>query len=97
MSKNPWPATSGVVTPTARAPSPAAAVAPAPDDVVALGEALSRLERHDPAAAALAKLRYFAGLSRQEAAAAPGLSRGAADRLLALARTWLVRQLSAQD
>jgi RNA polymerase sigma factor (TIGR02999 family) len=64
------------------------------DDLVALDEALSRLERHDPDAAQLVKLRYFAGLAHQEAAAALGISRGAADRLWALARAWLFRQLS---
>ena len=64
------------------------------DDLVALDEALSRLEQHDPDAARLVKLRYFAGLSHQEAAAALGISRGAADRLWALARAWLFRQLS---
>jgi RNA polymerase sigma factor (TIGR02999 family) len=66
------------------------------DDLVALDEALSRLERHDLAAAQLVKLRYFAGLSHQEAAEALGLSRGAADRLWALARAWLFRQLSKE-
>ena len=65
------------------------------DDLEALDEALTRLERHDPAAAGLVKLRYFAGLSHQEAAAALGISRGAADRLWALARAWLLRQLTA--
>jgi RNA polymerase sigma factor (TIGR02999 family) len=64
------------------------------DDVVALDEALGQLERHDPDAARLVKLRYFAGLSHQEAAEALGISRGAADRLWALARAWLFRQLS---
>ena len=64
------------------------------DDLLALDEALSRLERHDPDAARLVKLRYFAGLSHQEAAEALGLSRGAADRLWALGRAWLFRQLS---
>jgi RNA polymerase sigma factor (TIGR02999 family) len=64
------------------------------DDLVALDEALSRLESHDPEAARLVKLRYFAGLSHQEAAEALGISRGAADRLWALARAWLFRQLS---
>jgi RNA polymerase sigma factor (TIGR02999 family) len=64
------------------------------DDLVALDEALSRLERHDPDAARLVKLRYFAGLSHQEAAETLGISRGAADRLWALARAWLFRQLS---
>jgi RNA polymerase sigma factor (TIGR02999 family) len=64
------------------------------DDLVALDEALSRLEHHDPEAARLVKLRYFAGLSHQEAADSLGISRGAADRLWALARAWLFRQLS---
>jgi RNA polymerase sigma factor (TIGR02999 family) len=64
------------------------------DDLVALDEALGRLEGHDPDAARLVKLRYFAGLSHQEAAQALGISRGAADRLWALARAWLFRQLS---
>jgi RNA polymerase sigma factor (TIGR02999 family) len=64
------------------------------DDLVALDEALTRLEGHDPDAARLVKLRYFAGLSHQDAAEAMGVSRGAADRLWALARAWLLRQLS---
>jgi RNA polymerase sigma factor (TIGR02999 family) len=64
------------------------------DDLVALDEALTRLEGHDPDAARLVKLRYFAGLSHQEAADALGVSRGAADRLWLLARAWLLRQLS---
>jgi RNA polymerase sigma factor (TIGR02999 family) len=64
------------------------------DDLVALDEALARLERHDADAARLVKLRYFAGLSHQEAAEALGVSRGAADRLWTLARAWLFRQLS---
>jgi RNA polymerase sigma factor (TIGR02999 family) len=75
---------------------PADLVAPkaGSDDLVALDEALGRLERHDPDAARFVKLRYFAGLSHQETAEALGLSRGAADRLWALARAWLFRQLS---
>jgi RNA polymerase sigma factor (TIGR02999 family) len=64
------------------------------DDLIALDEALSRLERHDPDTARLVKLRYFAGLSHQDAAEAMGISRGAADRLWALGRAWLFRQLS---
>ena len=64
------------------------------DDLVALDEALSRLERHDADAARLVMLRYFAGLSHQDAAEALGISRGAADRLWALGRAWLFRQLS---
>jgi RNA polymerase sigma factor (TIGR02999 family) len=64
------------------------------DDLLALDEALCRLERHDADAAALVKLRYFAGLSHQDAAEALGISRGAADRLWALGRAWLFRQLT---
>jgi RNA polymerase sigma factor (TIGR02999 family) len=63
-------------------------------DLIALDEALSRLEQHDPGAARLVKLRYFAGLSHSEAAETLGISRGAADRLWTLARAWLFRQLS---
>jgi RNA polymerase sigma factor (TIGR02999 family) len=63
-------------------------------EVIALDDALVELERHDPQAAQLVKLRYFAGLSHQEAAAALGVGRRAADRLWALARAWLYQRLS---
>jgi RNA polymerase sigma factor (TIGR02999 family) len=74
--------------------------APAADDgreaeLLALDDALTELERHDAQAARLVKLRYFAGLSHQEAAQALGLSRRAADRLWSLARAWLYQRLSA--
>jgi RNA polymerase sigma factor (TIGR02999 family) len=75
-------------------PADLAAPAPEADDLLALDEALAALESHDVAAARIVKLRYFAGLSHQEAADAMGLSRGAADRLWALARAWLFRRLS---
>ena len=65
-----------------------------PDDLLALDEALARLAGHAPDAARLVMLRYFAGLSHQDAADALGIGRGAADRLWALARAWLFRQLS---
>jgi RNA polymerase sigma factor (TIGR02999 family) len=64
------------------------------DDLVALDEALTRLEGHEPDAARLVKLRYFAGLSHQDAAGALGMSRGMADRLWALGKAWLFRELS---
>jgi hypothetical protein len=51
------------------------------------------LERHDPQAAALVKLRFFAGFEHQEAADMLGLGRRAADRLWLLARTWLFRAM----
>ena len=62
-------------------------------DLVDLDEALGELERHDAQAAGLVKLRYFAGLSHQEAAEALGVGRRAADRLWALARAWLYQRL----
>jgi RNA polymerase sigma factor (TIGR02999 family) len=63
------------------------------DEMLAVHEALDELERHDAQAAALVKLRFFAGYEHQEAAALLGLSRGAADRLWLLARTWLFRAM----
>jgi RNA polymerase sigma factor (TIGR02999 family) len=64
-------------------------------ELLALDEALARLEQHDAQAARLVKLRYFAGLTHQQAAEALGIGRRAADRLWALARAWLYQQLSA--
>jgi RNA polymerase sigma factor (TIGR02999 family) len=58
-----------------------------------LDEALSQLETHHPQAAQLVKLRYFAGLTHQQAAEALGIGRRAGDRLWALARAWLYQQL----
>jgi RNA polymerase sigma factor (TIGR02999 family) len=65
-------------------------------ELLALDDALAELERHDPQAARLVKLRYFAGLSHQQAARALGVSRRAADRLWALARAWLYQRLDAE-
>ena len=65
-------------------------------ELLALDEALTEFERHDPQAAGLVKLRYFAGLSHQEAAEALGIGRRAADRLWALARAWLYQRLSEE-
>ena len=74
---------------------PAGLVAAVPDEeLLAVDEALGQLESHDPQAAQLVKLRYYAGLSHQEAAAALGLSRRTADRVWALARAWLFRQVN---
>ena len=68
--------------------------APTPDeDLLALDEALGELEQHDAQAARLVKLRYFAGLTHQEAAGVMGIGRRAADRLWALARAWLYQRV----
>jgi RNA polymerase sigma factor (TIGR02999 family) len=69
--------------------------APIPDaDVLAVDEALARFEAHDPAKAELVKLRYFAGLTVPEAAAALGIAPSTADRHWAYARAWLHAELS---
>ncbi|MHC5109224.1 MAG: ECF-type sigma factor [Planctomycetota bacterium] len=49
-------------------------IQPPSDDVLALDEALAELERHDTRKADIIKLRYFAGLTEEETAAALGLS-----------------------
>src|SRR5262249_57203712 len=63
------------------------------DELLAVHEALDELERHDAQAAALVKLRFFAGFEHQEAADLLGLGRRAADRLWLIARTWLYRAM----
>ena len=66
--------------------------APEPDEeLLALDEALDRLAAHDPQKAELVKLRYFAGLTADQAAAALGISPSTADRSWTYARAWLRR------
>src|SRR5262249_3396718 len=64
------------------------------NDLLALDDALAALGRHDPNAARLVTLPYFAGPSHQDAAAPRGLGRAPAHRLWALARAWLYRRLT---
>jgi len=69
----------------------------APDelhDLVALDEALDRLNADDPQAAQLVKLRYFAGLTIPQAAEMLGVSPRKADFLWSFARAWLRRELA---
>lgn len=54
-----------------------------PDELRALDEALTELQQHYLQAAQLGKLRFFAGLTRQQAAKALGITRRAADRIWA--------------
>ena len=65
------------------------------DELLALNDALNDLEARDKRAAQLVKLRYFAGLTHQQAAESLGISRRAADRLWVLARAWLYRQIAS--
>jgi RNA polymerase sigma factor (TIGR02999 family) len=62
-------------------------------ELLALDEALAEFEQHDQQAAQLVKLRYFAGLTHQQAAEMLGITRRAADRLWTLARAWLHQRL----
>jgi RNA polymerase sigma factor (TIGR02999 family) len=67
------------------------------DDLLALDEALGRLESLDAASAQLVKLRYFAGLTVAEAAEGLGISLRTAERNWTYARTWLHRELAGPD
>jgi RNA polymerase sigma factor (TIGR02999 family) len=67
------------------------------DDLLALDEALADLAREDPAKAELVKLRYFAGLTLEEAAACRGISLATAKRHWAVARAWLYDALCSDD
>ena len=67
------------------------------DDVVAVNDALEQFAQHDPVKAELVKLRYFAGLSVEEAADLLGVSRATADRYWRYARTWLYCALTRQN
>jgi RNA polymerase sigma factor (TIGR02999 family) len=70
-------------------------VAAAPtEDLLALNEVLERLTHHDPVAGQLVKLRYFAGLSVEQAGEVLGLSRAQAYRMYTFARAWLRAQVA---
>jgi RNA polymerase sigma factor (TIGR02999 family) len=75
--------------------------APAPpssaEQLLALDDALNRLALDDPEAASLVTLRYFAGLSIEEAASSLGISRAAAYRHWTFARAWLLEELVRDD
>lgn len=64
------------------------------DQILAVSEALDKLAVHDRQKAELVKLRYFVGMTTQEAAATLGISVPTADRYWAYARAWLARQIS---
>jgi RNA polymerase sigma factor (TIGR02999 family) len=74
--------------------SACAATEPPSFDLLALDEALSKLAAFDPPKAELVKLRYFAGLTMPEAAAALGISLATAERYWTFARSWLYAELS---
>jgi RNA polymerase sigma factor (TIGR02999 family) len=68
-----------------------------PDDqLLALHEALDRLAAHDAIKAELVKLRFFVGLTIEEAAEVLGLSEPTAKRYWAYARAWLFREINCR-
>jgi RNA polymerase sigma factor (sigma-70 family) len=69
-------------------------------DLLALNEVLEKLEIRDPRKAELIKLRFFAGLTVEEAARILGISASTADSEWAYARCWLRLEMegpSAED
>ena len=62
-------------------------------DILAIDEALTQLNQDHPENAELVRLRYFAGLTLDQAAVALGISSATADRRWKYARAWLARRL----
>jgi RNA polymerase sigma factor (TIGR02999 family) len=67
-----------------------------PDDLLAVDELLDGLDKIDPVAATLVKLRFFVGLNMTEAAEALGISVRSAHDVWTYARTWLRQRISAE-
>jgi len=68
-----------------------------PDDLLALDESIARLAQADPAKARLVELRFFAGLSVEEAARVLGVSAATAKRHWRFAKAWLHRDVFGTD
>jgi len=68
-----------------------------PDRLIALDEALKQLAVQHPERARLVNLRYFGGLTHEEAAEAMGVSVSTADRHWAYARAWLYRRMAREE
>ena len=72
----------------------AATIDEKPNELLALDEALTKLTADDATKAELVKLRYFAGLSIDQAAQALGISRATAVRHWSFARAWLFNEIN---
>ncbi len=68
-----------------------------PTDLIALDDALRKLEQTHPRKAKIVMLRYFAGLSIEETAAAIDLSVATVKNEWAFAKAWLHREMSGSD
>lgn len=64
------------------------------EQLVALDEALEKLKQHDPAKARLVTLRYFAGMTIEQASEIMSISRVTAHRYWTYARAWLHQQIT---
>ncbi len=64
------------------------------EDLLALDEALRQLEAQDPVKAELVQLRYFAGLTMEQAAETLGISLATANRYWAFARAWIHQRVT---
>ena len=62
--------------------------------MLAIHEALDLLAEEDPQCADLVKLRYFVGMTMEEAASVLELSQRSAERLWTYSKAWLRRQIS---
>ena len=64
------------------------------EDLLALDEALNKLAAKDPLKAELVKLRYFAGMTIEEAAGVLGISAATAKRWWTYTRAWLYQEIA---
>ena len=81
-----------------QAADPEALVAPGSDEeLLALHEALERFAAHDPLKAKLVELRFFGGLTLDQAAACLDVSGSTADRAWRYARAWLYHAMAGAD
>ena len=78
-------------------PEIASAVMETDDKVLAVNEALEKFAVLDPQKAELVKLRYFVGMTIEQAAEALGISERTAKRYWAFARAWLHEEIKAQQ
>ncbi len=67
-----------------------------PDELLAVHEALDALAKEDETAAQLVKLRYFVGMTMDEAASALGMKKRTAEALWTYSKIWLKRAISAE-
>jgi len=78
-------------------PEIAVASAPNDDQLLAVNDALDKFATLDPQKAELVKLRYFVGMTVEEAAEVLGISKATAKRHWAYARAWLFEEIRARQ